>query len=906
MSVYAEDERIRAALSHVPADDRDTWVQMGMAIKAELGDAGFDFWDDWSRSASSYSESDAKSVWKSFRSGGITIASLFKRAMEHGYRESEPVTSLSGPERERRRAEREREAAAAAETHQRTQAEAAAKARDLWEKAGAVHADHAYVRAKRIKPYGAKQLRDQLVVKLQDVDGEHHSSQYIQPTGTKSFQTGGRVSGCFATVSAGETPGAGAPLLIAEGYATACTLHEATGYPVAAAMNAGNLMSVAKAWRDCYPELAIVICADDDTETAGNPGMTKAIAAARAVGALLAVPVFGTSRPNDVSDFNDLHCISGLDAVKQCIDAAIDREHMPGRDDEETSLSPAMGAALETADDYVPSGFLVTERGVFYEEDDGTPHWICSPLHVRALVRDRASENWGRLLEWKDADGHPHVWAMPMEMLRSDGADMRGELARLGLDIAPGNKARNKLTEYVTCAKPKARGRCVTRTGWHGGAFVFPDRTIGEARERVIFQAESIMRTYSQSGTLDEWKSGVARFCVGNSRLLLAVSAAFASMMLEYSGQESGGLNFVGESSSGKTTALRAACSVFGGKEYMQRWRATSNGLEGLASLHNDTLLVLDELAQVDAREAGEIAYMLANGSGKARAGRSGTARARQTWKLLFLSAGEIGLSQHLQSVGKKTKAGQEVRLVEIPADAGTGFGLFEHLHGVAGGAELSTAINEAAVKHYGTAAVAFLEALCRDRDEIGFWLKEEVRRFVDGNLPADSSGQAHRVCQRFALIGLAGEYATSTCITGWDEGDALRAAADCFAVWLDGRGGAGNQEKDSILSHVKAFFEAHEESRFSDLNDISERPTINRAGFRRTGEAGVEYLVLPEVFKREICTGLDPKAAARALIEAGWIRPASNGWAQRAERLPGKGPTKVYVFTAKIWEASR
>lgn len=892
MSVYVEEERIRSALSHVPADDRETWVQMGMAIKAELGEAGFDFWDDWSRSAPSYSESDAKSVWKSFRSGGITIASLFKRAIEHGYHESEPMTPLSADESERRRVERAREAAVAAEIHQRTQTEAAAKAHNLWEKAGTVHADHAYIRAKQIKPYGAKQLRDQLVVKLQDIDGEHHSSQYIQPSGGKQFQTGGRVSGCFVAVSTGAKPGIGAPLLIAEGYATACTLHEATEYPVAAAMNAGNLMSVAKAWRDRYPELAIIICADDDTETPGNPGMTKAAAAARAVDGALAVPVFDTDRPAGASDFNDLHRLKSLDAVKRCIDVAVDQRQAPD--------------ATTEPDSHVPAGFLVTERGVFYEEDDGTPHWICSPLHVRALVRDRSSENWGRLLEWNDADGHPHVWAMPMEMLRSDGADMRGELARLGLDIAPGNKARNKLTEYVTCAKPKARGRCVTRTGWHGGAFVFPDRTIGAANERVIFQAESIMRTYSQSGTLDDWKAGVARFCVGNSRLLLSVSAAFASMMLEYSGQESGGLNFVAESSSGKTTVLRAACSVFGGKEYMQRWRATANGLEGLASLHNDTLLVLDELAQVDAREAGEIAYMLANGSGKARAGRSGTARARQTWKLLFLSAGEIGLSQHLQSVGKKTKAGQEVRLVEIPADAGAGFGLFEHLHGVAGGAELSTAINEAAVNHYGTAAVAFLEALCRDRDEIGTWLKEEIRQFVDGNLPADSSGQAHRVCQRFALIGLAGEYATAAGITDWSAGDALGAAADCFAVWLDGRGGAGNQEKDAILSHVKAFFEAHEESRFSDLNEISDRPTINRAGFRRNVETGVEYLVLPEVFKREICTGLDPKTVARTLIESSWIRPASNGWAQRAERLPGKGPTKVYVFTAKIWEASK
>ena len=174
MSVYAEEERIRAALSHVPADDRDTWVQMGMAVKAELGEGGFDLWDDWSRAAKSYSESDARSVWRSFKAGGITIASLFKKAIEHGYAESEPLRHIEPDELERRRAAREREAKETAARHERTQTEAADKAHDLWDRAGTVHADHAYVRTKRIKPYGAKQLRDQLVVKIQDVDGAHH------------------------------------------------------------------------------------------------------------------------------------------------------------------------------------------------------------------------------------------------------------------------------------------------------------------------------------------------------------------------------------------------------------------------------------------------------------------------------------------------------------------------------------------------------------------------------------------------------------------------------------------------------------------------------------------------------------------------------------------------------------
>jgi hypothetical protein len=99
---------------------------------------------------------------------------------------------------------------------------------------------------------------------------------------------------------------------------------------------------------------------------------------------------------------------------------------------------------------------------------------------------------------------------------------------------------------------------------------------------------------------------------------------------------------------SGKTTALKLAASVYGGTSYLQRWRSTDNALEATAAQHSDCLLILDELAQIDPKTAGECAYMLANEQGKARATRTGTPRARQAWRLLFLSAGELGLSDHM------------------------------------------------------------------------------------------------------------------------------------------------------------------------------------------------------------------------------------------------------------------
>ncbi len=177
---------------------------------------------------------------------------------------------------------------------------------------------HPYLTTKGVKPIGIRQAGDNLLVPLHDSAGKLHSLQTITPDGDKRFLAGGRVKGCFHGLSG--SPGV---LLICEGYATGASLHEATGYAVAVAFNAGNLEMVALDLHAQYPDVKIVMSADDDYQTAGNPGMTKARAAAKAVGGYLAVPDFGANRPAKATDFNDLHQLSGLDAVKHCIDAAL-------------------------------------------------------------------------------------------------------------------------------------------------------------------------------------------------------------------------------------------------------------------------------------------------------------------------------------------------------------------------------------------------------------------------------------------------------------------------------------------------------------------------------------------------------------------------------------------------------
>ncbi|WP_425219762.1 DUF3631 domain-containing protein [Ralstonia solanacearum] len=228
--------------------------------------------------------------------------------------------AMTDAERQAHRQRTEQAKAEAAAERAKVAEEAAVKCAELWNIAANVDGGHAYIERKGIKPAGAKQLRDALLIPLRDTDGVLHSLQFIQPDGSKRFKTGGAVAGCYCAI--GGKPGPDAPLLVCEGWATACSLHEATGYPVAAAMNAGNLLAVAQALRAKLLDVSMIVCADDDVETDGNPGLTKARKAAQAIGALLAVPDFGPERPDGATDFNDLHIACGAGAVVACVETA--------------------------------------------------------------------------------------------------------------------------------------------------------------------------------------------------------------------------------------------------------------------------------------------------------------------------------------------------------------------------------------------------------------------------------------------------------------------------------------------------------------------------------------------------------------------------------------------------------
>ena len=557
-----------------------------------------------------------------------------------------------------------------------------------------------------------------------------------------------------------------------------------------------------------------------------------------------------------------------------------------------------------------PPNYRMTAKGLTWEKpsDKDLPdiRLVAGPFDVLAMTRDANSESWGALLRWNDADGVLHKMAIGRSLLAGDGRDVRGALLSGGLYVAPGTTERNALNAFLLQVTIDRRACAVSRVGWANGSFALPDRTIGpDDNELVVYQGTAATtHDYRTAGTLEGWQSGVANLAAGNSRLALAICAGFVGPLLRITDGEGGGLHLRGPSSIGKSTALLAAASIWGAPSFVRQWRATVNGLEGLAELTNETLLVLDELAQLDPKDAGTVAYMLANGSGKARAGQSGEARPARQWLTFFLSSGEVSLAEHARSygAGRRNPAGQDVRILDIDADAGAGFGLFDTLHGHTNGDTLARAIKVDATANHGHAGPAFVKALLGRLDETAKFIRAGMTKFASDTVPHDASGQVHRACQRFGLLAMAGEVATYLEVLPWQQGEATRAGKAAFAGWLQVRGGAGAAEDRIAIEQVAEFLTMHGASRFQPIAADHNPVVHNRAGFVRKDQSNrTEYMIPPIIWRNEVCKGLNAKSVSALLADRGHLLTDAKGKTSIPATAPGMGKTRFYIVRESI-----
>lgn len=543
--------------------------------------------------------------------------------------------------------------------------------------------------------------------------------------------------------------------------------------------------------------------------------------------------------------------------------------------------------------------FTLKDDGVYYTGYDKEglplpPKLICSSLLVQAKTADEYSYNHGVLLEWTDDRNIKHSWAMPKSLLASDGTDIARELLDRGLYIKHGQKAR--VIEYIQSAIPNKSLTCVTTTGWHKDVYVTPRAIYGRHADNYIFQPESpLAPTTPEQGTLEDWQQHISCYAIGNSRLILALCLSFAAPLLRFSDNESGGIHLYGSSSDGKTLTQQVAATVYAKpSDKTQTWRATSNGLEAIASQNNDNILFLDEIKQATGKDIDEILYMLGNGQGKARANKSGNARHTKKWQLLALSTGEITPEDMLKAENKDIHTGQEVRFANIPSDTGKGFGVFESLHNFESSALLAEALQANTNKYYGTVGKTWLQILTKDYEQLLKTIPSDIREYCNGL--GELSSQSRRVARRFALCVVAGELATKHGLTQWQEGEASKAATQCFNEWLDSFG-RGNREEQQIYQSAISFLESNP-NRFHLIikthhksYQLKENQSIsNRVGYKY--EEGKLLILASQISE------LAPKHPKAKIIQALHKRGLITETKAKSERIPTEGVKRVYHVT--------
>lgn len=552
----------------------------------------------------------------------------------------------------------------------------------------------------------------------------------------------------------------------------------------------------------------------------------------------------------------------------------------------------------------------VRPTGVYYigtkvDPSDGKvtelpPLWLCDRLEILGRGMDEGQAYY-RVLRWHSRGSRQemnHALNLGLVGDRQSWAILRAG----GLAMATSRRPLEYLAAWLQTGGEDRMHAISHRGGWNLGAYVLPSgEVIGTPSGPLFYNGDrSHAHAYAPRGSVEGWRDTVARLSRGNSRPMLAIGAALAAPLLHLVGLESGGFHFFGPSGCGKTTSANVGASVWGHpREQVLNWDATALALANAAAARNDGLMLLDEIGQGNPEAVSMAAYRLFNGTGKMQGAREGGNRDMLRWRVLVLSTGEIDLTGVMQGGGRRARAGQQVRLASLPADAGLGLGCFERLNGQADSNRLAKALDKATQDQHGAVGRAFVAYVADRAELVADRLRTAINTACD-ELPPEASGQVRRVAARFAVAGEALEIAGEAGLTGWYATDGYHAMHRCFQAWLD-RYGLGNREDEQIVSQAESWFATHSYSRFIDWTEASgeREPNLHHvAGYRRREYDGMLFLVHPGVFVDEIADGYDKTAAADALVKAGLLEKGSDGKSTSPHRTPDyPNPRRFYKF---------
>lgn len=325
-------------------------------------------------------------------------------------------------------------------------------------------------------------------------------------------------------------------------------------------------------------------------------------------------------------------------------------------------------------------------------------------------------------------------------------------------------------------------------TGWHERQYLRPDgEVIGTGPDLIFVSPDQLQYSLAAtsgvpkhqvtSGAVEEWIRGIAEPSAASSVLTFSLATSFAALLLRPIGAESGLFHLTSpESSKGKSTSLLAALSVHrrATRGELPTWDFTDKSMEESAALYCDSLLPLDEFALLAdsannaAARATKVAFTLAAGIGK---GRSGTysPMGSATWRLIALSTGETGISANAKSANRSRLAGDVARAVDCPLDLRASAGIFDRLTAKQSVSDLLRIVEQTACRHYGVAAVQFLNSLIADWDRslesVRHWQRKYFRKARISSEPWE-----RRFAARFALAYAAARLAQSFDLLPWPK----------------------------------------------------------------------------------------------------------------------------------------
>lgn len=733
-----------------------------------------------------------------------------------------------------------------------------------------------------------------LLLVLVNETGESAAAQTITTEGEKRLLAGSAKKGSYHVINPADSP---EMVVIGEGLATVLSVHLMRPDALAVvAIDAGNLLPVAQVMRQRYPQAQMVIAADNDIKPdEPNTGKESAEKAAATVTGLVALP------PGDhKADWNDYHQQHGLENAI----AAFNDSLYPLQGEEVTAPAEVIDIGSHASQKRNAQKPYVDSRrnGLYWvepKEKGGevteVESLLCSALEVVGVGIDDNRTRY-LVLRWRALGAKEETTqAIPL----ADIGEREGwrTLKAGGLYVTTKSGLRATLADWLQSQAHKGEiWRIAQATGWQCGAYLMPDGDIiGTPEIPVLFNGRSSAASgYTTRGTTEGWRDSVAYLAGGNYSMMTGVAAALAAPLIGLAGADGFGIHFYEQSSAGKTTTANVAASLYGNPDVLRlTWYGTALGLANEAAAHNDALMPLDEIGQgADPVEVYKSAYALFNGTGKLQGAKEGGNRELKRWRTVAISTGEVDLETFIASAGRKAKAGQLVRLLNIPLSKAIRF------HGHESGKHHADALKDAYQSHHGAAGRAWVQWLADHQQEAVKAVRKAEARWR-GIIPADYGEQVHRVGARFAILEAA--LMAGRVITGWDEQTCRDAIQYSFNAWIR-EFGTGNKEHQQIIEQTEAFLNAHGLSRFAPFPyDPGSLPIANLAGYRQKGghEAdSVVFYTFPAAFEKEIAQGFNAKMFAEVLKNAGMLTPPNTGrgYQRKSPRIDGR-QFNVYVI---------